>query len=281
MKLMKILFSLSFLTSCMTFKAEKEMRDDIFKLQTRLLEVEGNLEKDQEGMSQKTTTATRGVASVSASVDALEREIQRLKGEVDTLKYALSNGSMPGGGDENEQSIFSKVTTIEERIGKIEQTQKDILDLVSKKKFSSNSKKAGSKYALKNQNGLATLSQARKAFKDRKYAYLKRDVPELRKKMTKKSSVFELDYMYAESLFKLGSIKDAVLKYNDLIDSNPPSKYLLPAKMRMGDCYRYLGEAEMATIYYEEVVAEYPKSNEAAKAKERLVGLKKKLNKRG
>ena len=80
----------------------------------------------------------------------------------------------------------------------------------------------------------------------------------------------ELTYLYAESLYKLGSLKDAAIEFHDFIDSKPPVKYLPHAKMRMGDCYRHLGDKETAVIYYEELISEYPKTEEADYAKERL-----------
>jgi TolA-binding protein len=40
--------------------------------------------------------------------------------------------------------------------------------------------------------------------------------------------------------------------------------------MRLGDCFRNLGDAGTAKIYYEELIKEFPNSNEASKAKERL-----------
>ena len=78
--------------------------------------------------------------------------------------------------------------------------------------------------------------------------------------MTKQSSQYELDYLYAESLFKLGNLKDAAIEFHDFLDSKPPVKYLPHAKMRMGDCYRHLGDKETASIYYEELITEFPKA---------------------
>jgi TolA-binding protein len=62
----------------------------------------------------------------------------------------------------------------------------------------------------------------------------------------------------------------AALKYNEFLESNPPKNYLPLVKMRLGDCFRNLGDAGTAKIYYEELIKEFPNSNEASKAKERL-----------
>jgi TolA-binding protein len=40
--------------------------------------------------------------------------------------------------------------------------------------------------------------------------------------------------------------------------------------MRLGDCFRHLGDNETAKLYYEELIRDFPNTDEAAKAKERL-----------
>ena len=119
------------LTSCIPFRTEKNLRDDIFKMQTRLLDLERQLNKENAGVSQQANRATKGVASMSSSIGSLEREIQKLNGEVDIFKYALEKGEMPGA-MQSEDSLFSRITNIEERLAQVEDTQKDVLTMIDK-----------------------------------------------------------------------------------------------------------------------------------------------------
>lgn len=256
--------------SCMSFRAEKQMRDDMFKMQTRLLELEKGVQKDSAGISKRADQASQGVASISSSINSLEREIQQLGGQVDMFKYALEKGEMPGA-MESEDSLFSRLSNIEERVAQMEETQKDILTMIE-----GLDTKGKNKSNLKSNKSIGSLSEAREAFKKKRYSYLKRDIPALKKKMSRKSSKQELSYLYAESLYKLGSLKDAAIEFHDFLDSKPAKKYLPHAKMRMGDCYRHLGDKETASIYYEELISEYPKTTEATWAKERLAKISKK-----
>jgi TolA-binding protein len=45
--------------------------------------------------------------------------------------------------------------------------------------------------------------------------------------------------------------------------------------MRIGDCFKNLGDDTTARLYYEELIKEYPKSEEASKARESLAKLGK------
>jgi TolA-binding protein len=56
----------------------------------------------------------------------------------------------------------------------------------------------------------------------------------------------------------------------------PSKKHLAQAKMRMGDCYRHLGDVETAMIYYQEVVRDFPKTEQGIKSKERISQLSEK-----
>lgn len=73
----------------------------------------------------------------------------------------------------------------------------------------------------------------------------------------------------AESQFRVGNIQEAALKFNDFVDSKPAS-HLAEAKMRLGDCFRHLGDNATAKVYYDEVTKQFPGSPEATKAGERL-----------
>lgn len=265
--------------SCMTVKSEQRLRDDMFKLQTRLLELEKGMQKKSAGNAERSENASKGVASVSTSIDSLEREVQQLSGQVDMFSYALEKGEMPGA-MASKDSLFSRLSNIEERVAQIEETQKDILTMIEQSKKLDTEKKASKTIELKSTTRIASLAQAREAFEKRRYAYLKRDIPQLKTKMTKQSSKKELSFLYAESLYKLGSLKDAAIEFNNFLDSKPPKEFLARAKMRMGDCYRHLGDRDTAAIYYEELISEFPSSSEAASARERLSNIKKKQDKK-
>ncbi|MFY7927394.1 MAG: tetratricopeptide repeat protein, partial [Oligoflexus sp.] len=69
-----------------------------------------------------------------------------------------------------------------------------------------------------------------------------------------------------------GQIREAALSFNDFIDSKPKDN-LAVALLRMGDCFKELGDVETAKIYYEELIQKFASSDEAKQAKSKLAKL--------
>ena len=53
-----------------------------------------------------------------------------------------------------------------------------------------------------------------------------------------------------------------------------PKNHLAHAKLRLGDCFRHLGDKATARLCYEELMAKHTGTNEAKLAKDRLDKLK-------
>ena len=83
------------------------------------------------------------------------------------------------------------------------------------------------------------------------------------------------DFVSAESLFEEKEWKKAILNYNKYRDNNPKGKKFAEATYKMGVCFQELNKKEEAKVFYEEVIAKFPKSKEAERAQYRLKNLKK------
>ncbi len=83
-------------------------------------------------------------------------------------------------------------------------------------------------------------------------------------------------YALAEGAFKAKSWKDAIIDYEKYRKAEPKGKRFADATYKIGVCFQELGDLEGAKVFYEEVVAKFPKSKEAGKAEYRLSSLKKK-----
>lgn len=77
----------------------------------------------------------------------------------------------------------------------------------------------------------------------------------------------------ADELFSKKEWRKAVLVYQKFRDLNPKSKRFPKATLRIGQCFLELGMKDDARTFFEEVIANFPKSEEAKQAK---VLLKKK-----
>lgn len=84
------------------------------------------------------------------------------------------------------------------------------------------------------------------------------------------------DYLeLAEERFKEKDWKRAILNYQKFRDANPHHKKFAEATLRIGASFHELGMKDEAKSFYDEVIAKFPNSLEAKKAKIRLKTLKK------
>ena len=79
----------------------------------------------------------------------------------------------------------------------------------------------------------------------------------------------------ADKLYDSKKWQEAALAYERYRKSAPKGKSLPTATFKIGVCFHELGATDDARAFYEEVIAKFPKSADAKKAKTRLASLKK------
>ena len=238
------------------------MKEDIARLQAQIVAMQQDLTTTGSSLS---TDSSRKTASINANIERLNVEIQRLKGEVDTLRVGVVTGRLPGTSADNPDSIASMLQTIAERLEVVEKNQESVMAAIKK---AGKSKKRGASNSTKQRKPVKSLRGLQESFGKKQYLYVVEDAKPIIKRNSGNSK-HEAQYMYAESLYKLGRLRPAALAFNDYLDLNPKS-YLAHAKLRLGDCFRHLGDKATARLYYEELLAKHAKSEEARLAKERL-----------
>lgn len=259
-----ILILLSLLSGCMTPREKREMQSDLFNVQTRLLTLERSLSDTSKDARNSGENASRKLASNHAELERMNHEMQQIRGEIDALKVGVSTGQMPG--RENQpNSVASQLGRLSDRLDDMEQTQEELLEALKKAGLS----KSSGKKASGNSKKISSIGDLQSAFDDKKYKQVIEDGPRLGS--TGSSADKEkARFLTAEAFFKLGKMREAALKYSEFVESHPSPKFLPTVKMRLGDCFRHLGDKATAQIYYEELIKEFPDSDEAGKAKERL-----------
>jgi TolA-binding protein len=81
-------------------------------------------------------------------------------------------------------------------------------------------------------------------------------------------------YDLAEDLFSKKDFKKAILNYQKFRESRPKDKRVPDAIYKTGVSFQELGLKDEAKSFYLEVVAKFPNSNEAKKARIRLKKIK-------
>jgi TolA-binding protein len=74
----------------------------------------------------------------------------------------------------------------------------------------------------------------------------------------------------AEELFKQKKWKEAILQYDEYKKKNPKGKAIPEAIYKTGVCFQELGMKDEAKVFYQEILAKFPKTEFANKAQIRL-----------
>lgn len=284
MKPICVLILAGFFTGCLTLNEQHQMRSDIDRLNAQYSQLEQNVSQEKTS-----GTGVKAMASTGANIDRLSQQQSKMAGDIDLLRRALEKGDVPGI-DTGKDSLLGRVNSLESRMTALELSQKEIIELLEKSKGLSGGSRSDSNTSeakpAKEQDsrlivdpkesGSKAIKEARVLFNKNKWKQVIEIAPQWLPKFDKKVEKEEFFSIYAESLFKNGDIKEAAIKYNEFLELKPSKKFLPLAKMRMGDCYRHLGDNDTALIYYNEVIKDFPKTDQGVKSKERVAQLGKK-----
>lgn len=266
----KYLFLIVFLghiSACATRTAEKELRSDVGRLQLQVSEILQESNKNSQKVEQ---SSRQTLASLSSQFEKQNIEIQKLAGEVDRLRVGILTGQLPGQ-SEDEPSLAKSLDALETKVRDLEDGQETILKAIKETEKEPTAPEKNSSPSL------ATVASFKAAFKKKRYKAISSDYRTFLKQ--RKSSASDKEtvlFLASESLYKLGQISEAALTFNEFTETFKKSSDLAAAKLRLGDCFRLLGEKATSKLYYQEVVSRFPDSPEAKAAKDQLTELEKK-----
>jgi TolA-binding protein len=258
------------LAGCLTPAEEQQLKDDIFALQARLAQVEN---QSSSLGKEITTQSSRQEASINTRLDKFAIEIQRIKGDIDALRIGVTTGQLPGVDPEQEGSLAKNLSDVSARLEALEENQNKILGAIDKAiEAKKPEKKATQDKAAKKTTALKDLEDLRAAYSKKRYKVIAEEGGKIVEGIKNKKDKQEALFLYADSLYRSGQIREAALSFNDFIDTKPKDN-LPVALLRMGDCFKELGDVETAKIYYEELIQKFASSEEAKQAKGKLAKL--------
>lgn len=197
-------------------------------------------------LQQQVSTLQRETTDSSSRFTDFNEQMREIRGRIEVLE----NQSSVRGGDlektrqswnEQSQSTDRRVALLQESIGKME---------------SQNQALTAEVLALKAE--IAALKV----------------VQNTESSSSSSSSGKQDSFSIAKGLFDQKEWKKAVLAFQKYRDNNPKGRNLPEATYLMGVCFQELNMKDEARAFYDEVASNFPKSNEARKAKTRLKSLK-------
>ncbi len=252
-----ILTALILNTSCALMNPPSRHQNELVSMQTRIMQLE------EQSKSKPGSLDGKNLARLQTTVNRLERQLRLVNGQVDAVKAGHGVASSPTAADS------ATIAGLEGRIAQLESQQKEFVLEIERLSSASVAKSTSKTNASPKNSGVSDFAGLRDLFDRKKYADVLANADKV-KSTVKNPQKMEYDYILAESHFALGDMKNAALKYNEYLDRKPKGQAFAHAKLRMGDCFRQLGDLDTAKIYYNEVIAYDSKIGEAKIAKQRL-----------
>jgi len=235
------------------------MGKDLGSVKTETKEV---TEKGVQNMQKDLDNLRRTTADMQAALDSAKVDMQSLAGKVDDLTVA---GKKPL--DElafQKEETGRRLTAIEERSGKLEQALEEL-------------RKAISEVSAKAQAAAATpdaiYNQGRDAFKAGDLAKAR----ELFGRFLEQHPSHELApnarYWLGETYYSDKKYEQAILEYQQVIKDFPGKEKVPAAMLKQALAFRELGDAKSARFILKKLTEDFPLSDEANLAKEKLKDL--------
>ena len=117
------------LAGCFTPAKERQLRDEIFNLQTRVMQLESALMDENTPAGE---AAKRRLASTAADIEKLSSEMSRIKGELDAMKIGVTTGFMPGVEGDQANTLGGRLRALTEQMAALEANQGDVISSLEK-----------------------------------------------------------------------------------------------------------------------------------------------------
>jgi tol-pal system protein YbgF len=273
LRLLLVVFA-TILFGCATTGDIAYLRQDIDSLYRQLIDVQKELKQLR---SESSMTIRKSQADVDFMLEPLQREIQILKNAVDdNREYLQRTQQRP----EQEMTTFRKdfeaqLSGLEAKINKIEKDVGIKIEEVSK------ASKAQVVVATPPPSkGEASSRQAMEAlYKNAKQTYERKEFSAAREQFRAFLAVYPKGELSDNAQFWIGecyySEKDyekAIIAYDDVIKKFSKGDKVPSALLKQALCWLRLGDKTFAQSLLKKVIREYPRTEQAKIAKEKLKG---------
>lgn len=191
----------------------------------------------------------------SQPVDERDELIRTLNGRVENLENQISAANKEKSSATSQDA--QKIALLQEALAKMEAQIKNI---------------EAEQIQRKAQQEAAAVAAKNAAPEEAPIKVVKKNGKDVHAKPGEKNAN---SYELAQGHFANKEWKKAILNYQKYVDDFPKGKETSDAKYKIGVCFQELGMKEEAMAFYEEVVANYGKTDSGKKAKLRLSKLKK------
>lgn len=245
-------FALSGCTTKAELKRQQELeriKQEVTVAKSAHVDTESQIDEVRTDLQKLSLSADQQAAALRAQTEDLRKEMAGLVTRLSSLEQRLV-----------EEEMARKALQAELRAGR------DLRDDEPREE-KTEKKPAEEKKHL-------TYDQAKKLFDEKKYAAA---IDALRGLLERRSTGAEAKnarFLLGEALFQSKEYAPAALAFDDFKKQHPNDAAAPQAMYRQANAFRLLGKKDEARLFYQDLLEKFPKSNQAAKAKNELKKLK-------
>jgi len=260
-------------------------RSDIIILDERLAALEGQIKKQNTQIrkySQIIETKEKKLRNQSAGLriqlDALREEIQIINGKLEEIEYLISREKKSG--EDADKMRKAQVDLLQEstraldsRLASIEQ----YLDLGTTAAIATGTRAAGEKpKSIRDEKLSASelYQMAKQAFDKAEYDAARDGFEELIKRYPRAKNADNAQFWIGEIYYREKWYEKAIVEYDKVIKNYPKGNKIRSALLKQGYAFSNIGDKTHARHVLNDLIRKYPKSNEAAIARQKLKQIK-------
>jgi len=254
-------------SSCITMSEKRAMQDEMASLQAQLEVLRKRLEEEQ---TQGPTEGQLGMAELNTAYEDVRSEVEKTNSEIKANRYFF---------EEEKKSAEKLLKDLDLRIqgmeGQLDHLKKR-RDGMAKKKGPPQ-KKSTQKSDKELYDGALSLIQkdGKKKPNKKDYQSATNLLKELIKNYPKSTYVANAYYWMGEIYYVQGDFKRAFLEFEKVGKHDSKHTKAPGALLKQGYCFVELKNTDSAKVFFHSVIKQYPKSQEAKLAKEKLASFEK------
>jgi len=261
------LLILLIIAGCATRGELKALRTELNqKMDSRLDATVDSVKKELAKSSEVLEQTRKSNANTAADIAELRDGISQLRGQVETLKKDAARGIKD---EEKLENILLKINFIENflEIGK----KDGLSDTGDKKKTSGN---GSVKDAAKKQGKESMYSASYQLFKEGNYDKARTEFRNFLALYPKSEHSENAQFWIAECYFFEKDYEKAILEYEKLTKNFPRGKRVPYALLKQGLSFLNLKDKTSAKLLLQQVIKDYPNTNQARVARSKLQEIK-------
>jgi len=251
------------LVGCTT-KAELKRQQDLDRMKQEVtaakgahVDAESQLDEVRTDLQKLSLTVEQQHQALRTQTDDLRREMAGLVGRIHSLEQKVL-----------DEELARKVLQADAKAAR-----ESAREANEKADLAEKTEKAAEKAAVEEKKA-ASFDHAKKLFDEKKYDA---SIQTLREVLEKKSTGNEAKnarFLLGEALFQSKDYAAAALAFDDFKKHHGTDVAAPQAMYRQANAFRLLGKTTEARLFYQDLLEKFPKSSQAAKAKNELKKLK-------